>query len=111
MTVVELPGFIEQADKILGEKGHERLVLFLAANPEAGAVIPATGGVRKLRWIAPGQGKRGGTRVIYYFHSEELPLFALDLYAKSGQGDLSEHEKRMWKLFVEKIQRNFRRNR
>jgi len=35
-------------------------------DPEAGPVIPGSGGVRKLRWAAPGRGKRGGYRVIYY---------------------------------------------
>jgi hypothetical protein len=37
----------------------------LAANPEAGDLVPGTRGVRKLRWTRPGMGKRGGLRVLY----------------------------------------------
>jgi len=36
---------------------------YRASHPEAGDVIPETGGLRKLRWVA--KGKRGGWRVIY----------------------------------------------
>jgi hypothetical protein len=38
----------------------------LLADPEAGAMIPGSGGVRKLRWGVAGRGKRGGIRVIYF---------------------------------------------
>jgi putative transcriptional regulator len=36
--------------------------MFLADNPEAGDVMPGTGGVRKVRWIDQrrGKGRRGG---------------------------------------------------
>ncbi len=71
-------------------------------------IVPATGGVRKLRWIAPGRGKRGGTRVIYYFHSENIPLFALDIYAKNEKADLNADEKKAWKAVVQNILKNYR---
>jgi len=44
------------------------LVLYLAMNPDAGTIMPETGGVRKLRWGVQGRGKSGGVRVIYYYH-------------------------------------------
>ena len=50
------------------------MISFLAANPEAGDIMAETGGGRKLRWKAQGRGKRGGVRVIYYFHNESLPF-------------------------------------
>jgi len=53
------------------------------ANPEAGEIIPETGGVRKIRWALAGRGKRGGTRVIYCYHNERLPLFLLTAYGKT----------------------------
>ncbi len=56
--------------------------------------VPATGGVRKLRWAVPGRGKRGGARVIYYFLDDSAPLLALHIYAKSAQGDLTEEQKK-----------------
>ncbi len=65
------------------------LVDYLAYNPSAGAVIPGTGGIRKLRWGLEGRGKRGGARVIYFFHNIEMPLFLLTAYAKNERDDLN----------------------
>jgi hypothetical protein len=46
------------------ETKHATLQQSLIVNPEAGDVIPGSGGVRKLRWGVAGRGKRGGLRVI-----------------------------------------------
>jgi hypothetical protein len=51
--------------------------------------VVGTGGVRKLRFAARGNGKSGGVRVIYYVVDETIPLFALLIYGKSEQADLS----------------------
>ena len=67
---------------------------FIAANPEVGDVIPDTGGVRKVRWARAGSGKRGGTRVIYFYHDANRPLYLLLVYAKARQENLSSDEKR-----------------
>lgn len=66
------------------------LVDFLARNPLAGDLIPGAGGVRKLRWGLEGRGKRGGARVVYYYHDDEMPIFALTAYAKNERADLSQ---------------------
>ncbi len=66
---------------------------YLAINPEAGDKIPATGGLRKLRWGRTGMGKRGGARVIYYFYDEAAPIYLLWGYAKGQQDDLSPKER------------------
>jgi hypothetical protein len=73
----------------------ERTVLvdYLAHNPIAGDLIQGTGGVRKLRWGMEGRGKRGGARVIYFYHSTGIPLFALSAYAKTTQADLSQKDR------------------
>jgi hypothetical protein len=55
-------------------------------------VIKGTGGVRKLRWAASGRGKRGGGRVIYYFHDTEMPLYLFKFYAKALKSDLTARE-------------------
>ena len=65
----------------------------LAANPEAGDVMPETGGVRKLRWRAQGLGKRGGVRAIHYYHSDEIPLFLLNVFAKNEKANLTKAER------------------
>ena len=81
MAVVETPFFLRKAASLLDEEERSELVVFLGANPGTGNIIPETGGVRKPRWGAQGKGKRGGVRVIYYFHSESFPLFLLTVYA------------------------------
>jgi hypothetical protein len=58
-----------------------------------GEIIQGTGGVRKVRVALPGRGKSGGARVIYYFHSERLPVFALTLFAKNEKADLTAAER------------------
>ena len=78
MTVLETPGFLRDAAMAFTGEQRWEMVTFLAANPEAGDLMPGTGGGRKLRWGAPGRGKRG-VRVIYYYHDESLPLFLLSV--------------------------------
>src|SRR6266852_5943474 len=74
---------------------------FGAASPSTRRrqLVPGTGGVRKIRWGTPGQGKRSGARVIYYYN-ESIPLFALDIYAKNQKTDLSEADKRSLKRLL-----------
>jgi hypothetical protein len=69
-------------------------VTFIAANPEAGVIIPETGGVRKVRWSRRGSGKRGGVRVVYFYYNLDRPLYLLMAYAKGRQEDMSPVEKR-----------------
>jgi len=65
----------------------------LAAHPAAGDLIEGTGGVRKLRWARDGRGKSGGVRVIYYFHSEAMPLYLLTMFAKNERANVSKAER------------------
>ena len=71
------------------------------ANPEAGKIVPETGGVRKVRWALAGRGKRGGARVIYYYHNERLPLFLLTAYPKNEKANLSKAERNAMKRLVQ----------
>jgi mRNA-degrading endonuclease RelE of RelBE toxin-antitoxin system len=100
MTVVETPFFLKKAASLLTDEEREALISFLAFSPEAGDMIPETGGVRKLRWAGRGKGKRGGVRVIYYFHNEKFPVFLLTVYAKNQKGDLTKAERNELKQLV-----------
>jgi hypothetical protein len=89
ITVVETSAFTRRAEKLLSADEHDALITLLAEQPEAGDEIPGTGGVRKLRFGAQGGGKSGGARVIYYFFDQETPLYAIFVYGKGEQADLS----------------------
>ncbi len=89
ITVVETPEFLSATRKLLTDEERTLLVDYLAQNPMMGDLVPGTGGVRKLRWGLEGRGKRGGARVVYFFHSADIPLFALTAYAKNERADLT----------------------
>jgi len=102
-TVVELPHFSRRARPLLVEREISSLISYLSANPQAGDIIEGTGGVRKLRWAREGMGKRGGVRVIYYFHSERIPLYLLTLFAKNESSDLTMGERNSLAALVDQL--------
>jgi len=78
---------------LLEDADRRAIVDHLAAHPAAGDLIEGTGGVRKVRWARDGRGKSGGVRVIYYFHSEAMPLYLLTMFAKNERANLSKAER------------------
>ena len=83
MTFVETKLFTELVQDYLSDDEYAAMQQFLVVNPEAGDVIPASGGVRKLRWGVAGRGKRGGLRVIYFLRRRNDEVWMLTLYAKN----------------------------
>jgi len=103
VTVVEAPEFISRVEKLMSGPERDRLILYLSMNPAAGVVIPGTGGVRKLRWGLQGRGKRGGARIVYFYHNLDLPLFVLSVFVKNQRTDLSQDEKNRLRRVVNLI--------
>ena len=89
MLFIETPVFTDLVEKQLGPEPYRALQLTLLIRPEQGAVIPGSGGLRKIRWGAEGQGKRGGVRVIYFWEKAKATCYLLFLYRKNQQGDLT----------------------
>ncbi len=104
-TVAETPAFTRQADRLFSDSERKELIDYLANHPLAGDEIPGTGGVRKLRFAASGRGKRGGARVVYFYGGEDLPVYALLVYAKSAKTDLSPLERRTVRTLAAAIKR------
>ena len=100
VAVAETTLFQRTAAKILSDDAIDELIDFLARYPRAGDVIEATGGIRKIRWRLEGHGKRGGARVIYYFHDATMPLLLLLAYAKGSATDITPDEKRRMTTIV-----------
>ena len=106
---METPEFLSKAKELLTDDERDALIWHLANHPTAGVVVPGAGGIRKLRWGVEGRGKRGGARVIYFFASNAVPLFALTMFAKNERVDLSQDERnsfrRLTKLLIETYRR------
>ena len=102
-TVVETAPFLKRAAEVWTEDERQDFVDFIASNRMAGDEIPGTGGLRKVRWSRAGMGKRGGTRIIFYYYNESAPIYLLTVYAKSEKEDLSPQEKTVFKKVAEAI--------
>ena len=105
LTVVELTTFLRSAAKIWSDEERVEFVDYVAGNPEAGDVIPDTGGLRKVRWGRQGGGKRGGVRVVYYYYNMDTPLYLIIVYAKAAREDLSPEEKRTLSALAAELKR------
>ncbi len=90
-TFIETKLFTRLADELLSEEGLDALQQSLIENPEAGDVVPGSGGVRKVRWGMPGRGKRGGLRVIYYLRTKQGQIWLLTLYPKNVSDNIPGH--------------------
>lgn len=93
ITVAEVPEYIRKAEKLLTAEERLDIVNYLAVHPKSGDLVEGTGGIRKLRWGRGGRGKSGGVRVIYYYHSEAMPLYLLAMFAKNEQANLSKADR------------------
>ena len=90
-TIVETPTFIADAKSIWTEDEHGAFCTWLSSNPEAGDVIPKSGGCRKIRWSRAGMGKRGGVRIIYFTRLACGEIWLLVIYAKNVQENIPAH--------------------
>lgn len=93
MIFIETSMFTEDVEQLLAEEEYRQFQCFLTIHPEGGDVIPGTGGLRKVRWVANGKGKSGGVRVIYYYRSRAEEIRLLLIYRKGLKDDLSAQEK------------------
>src|SRR5207302_2041553 len=57
----------------------------------------------KYRVSYGSKGKRGGARVIYYFHDREMPIYLLAVYKKSEKINLSDVERATMKKLVQQL--------
>lgn len=90
-TIVETPTFAEDAKQLWSEEERGAFCAWLSANPEAGSVIPGSGGCRKVRWARSGSGKRGGVRIIYFTKLSDEEIWLLVIYSKAVKGTVPPH--------------------
>jgi hypothetical protein len=87
-TFIELQPFAAVRDKYINDEEFAVFQHYLAAHPDAGDVIPRSGGCRKLRWTTEGRGKRGGVRVIYFLRLNSGQIVLVTMYAKNVQDNI-----------------------
>lgn len=91
LTIIETPTFATDAKALWTEEERGAFCAWLASNPNAGDVIPGSGGCRKVRWSRVGTGKSGGVRVIYFTRLANGELWLLVIYSKSVRGNIPAH--------------------
>lgn len=115
MEIIEATPFTARLSGYLSEDHYRRFQAALIEDPQAGDVIPGSGGFRKIRWPDPrrGKGKRGGLRVIYYYFEEDEQLWLLTLYDKDEAADLSKEQRAALQkaIVLEKAARKARKER
>jgi len=100
LTIAETSLFVRQAASVWTDAERHAIIDFIAANLEEGDVIPDTGGVRKVRWSRQGSGKRGGVRIVYFYHDTAMPLYLIMIYSKAQKENLTQDEKRRVQALV-----------
>jgi len=93
--------FTRQISELLADEELNALQWALMADPEKGDLIRGSGGLRKLRWAGSGRGKRGGLRVIYYWHVPGNTILLLLIYPKNEQDNLTATQLKFLKSIIE----------
>jgi mRNA-degrading endonuclease RelE of RelBE toxin-antitoxin system len=95
MRFIETPVFTRTIVELLDDDAYWSLQIALMLRPHLGPVIPRSGGLRKVRWSTHGRGKRGGIRIIYFWHDASETFFMLYAYRKNEQEDLTAQQLRL----------------
>jgi mRNA-degrading endonuclease RelE of RelBE toxin-antitoxin system len=88
MEYIESPLFSKLIRSYLNDEEYAAFQWDLALHPEKGDLIPSSGGLRKIRWLGKGKGKRGGVRIIYYYKNREGQIWLLTIYAKNEDDNI-----------------------
>lgn len=100
MIIIETHVFTRQILLLLSDDEYRLLQSVLANRPDAGVVIPSSGGLRKLRWGMTGRGKRGGVRVIYYWAVKQERILMLLIYPKNVKDDMTQEQLKILRKIV-----------
>lgn len=102
MIFVEAKPFTRRCPDYLTEDELREFQRYLLETPDAGNVVKSSGGIRKVRWKLKGSGKRGGLRIVYYWHMIDSHIYLLFIYQKNEFEDLTKDEYTLLKKVVER---------
>ena len=103
MVFIETPTFTRQITALISDEEYEELQQALLANPDAGDLVRAGGGIRKLRWAKAGTGKSGGIRTIYFWRKTHDQILMLLAYPKSKKDTLTDAETAVLRELVKEL--------
>jgi mRNA-degrading endonuclease RelE of RelBE toxin-antitoxin system len=101
ISFVETRLFTRLVLEYLSKDEYRRVQAHLIGNPDAGSVVRGAGGVRKLRWPAPGRGKRGGYRLIYFVKRDDEVIWMLTIYPKNVRDTIAAQTLRQIRREIE----------
>ena len=103
---IELSPFTKSWKQMgLSDADFEQLQTKILTDPEAGAMIQGSGGIRKLRFYLPGKGSRGGCRVCYVDFEQFEKTYLLTAYAKKDRENLTDAETQQLRALVKELQK------
>lgn len=100
MVIIETPTFTKRIKSLMSEEEYRNFQNALLDKPDIGNIIKGSGGIRKVRWSGSGRGKRGGTRLIYYWATEKDQIYMLFVFAKNEKSDLTKDQLAVLKKLV-----------
>jgi hypothetical protein len=103
MNFVGLTPFVAFRKEYWTDEDLRAMQNVLLVAPDAGDLIRASAGLRKLCWSAQGRGKRGGARVIYYWHVPGDRIYLIYGYVKSRSEDLTAHQLKLLRELMKDI--------
>ena len=104
MVFVESSSFTKHLPDHLSDEEYGLLQKSLVENPQSGAIIKGSGGVRKVRWGSRGKGKSGGVRVIYYLVGAKDHIHLLLIYGKGEKENLTPADLKRVRVLLEEIE-------
>jgi hypothetical protein len=107
MTFIEATVFTKRIIELGAEESYRALQNELAANPDAGDVIPGLDGLRKIRLALPGRGKSGAARTLYLLFTRARTVVFLLVYTKNDFEDLSPEVKKVLRQRIASIRKEF----
>jgi hypothetical protein len=106
LTFLQLPSFVNDARRIgLNDEDLAGIEQALLDNPQAGAVMAGTGGLRKMRW-APrhsSAGKSGGVRIGYALFQVQDTVVLVLAFGKNKKANLNAAERKVVKTVIQRI--------
>ncbi len=101
MVIIETKTFTKRINRLMDEDVYRAFQNVLIKAPDTGKIIQGSGGIRKIRWKGSGRGKRGGSRLIYYWATNKKQIYMLFIFEKNECSDLTKDQLSALKKVVE----------